>query len=202
MLRIRIAFLLFCLFGLTFPAVMQDTAPDYSIQLIQNSFNDDGSQTIVKFDVLNSGGSAQKTSTATLNLIETGEQIATATVPALIANARYTVVMQFSNARFAPSSVQSFRAAVGVGDIEQAGTPSVQDNFARIVITFPANLPQPQTTPQVEATSEVPSQVSTSSSDRVQQFLQTLNIDPSKPEQRALLAGLLAVVLVLILIIW
>src|SRR5690242_16072372 len=113
----RIALLLLCLFAFVFPAVMQDVAPDYSIQLIQNSFSEDGSQTIVKFDVLNSGGDAKKTTTATLNLIETGEQIATATVPALISNGRFTVVMQFSNSRFAPSSVQSFRAAVGVGDI-------------------------------------------------------------------------------------
>ncbi len=199
----RIAFLLLCLFGLTFPAVMQDVAPDYSIQLIQNSFSEDSSQTIVKFDVLNSGGDAKKTATATLNLIETGEQISTVTVPALVSNGRYTVVMQFSNARFAPSSVESFRAAVGIGDIEQAGTPSVQDNFARIVITFPANLPQPQITPQVEATGEAIPGLATNApaNDGIQQLLQTLNIDPSQPEQRALLIGLLVVVLVLILII-
>src|SRR5262249_50689533 len=163
-------------------AVMQDVAPDYSIQLIQNSFSEDGSQTIVKFDVLNSGGDAKKTTTATLNLIETGEQIATATIPALVSNGRYTVVMQFSNSRFAPSSVQSFRAAVGVGDIEQAGTPSIQDNYARIVITFPANLPQPQTTsqtPQLETPNQVTPEatVAPTPNDLIQQLLQTLNID-------------------------
>src|ERR1043165_9162423 len=88
----RIALLILSLFVFVFPAVMQDMAPDYSIQLIQNSFSEDGSQTIVKFDVLNSGGDAKNTSTATLNLIETGEQIATATVPALVSNGRFTVV--------------------------------------------------------------------------------------------------------------
>ena len=199
---VRITFLLLCLIGFTFPATMQDLAPDYSIQLIQNSFSDDGSQTIVKFDVLNSGGDAKKASTATLNLIETGEQVASASIPALVSNGRYTVVMEFSNARFAPSSVQSFRAAVGVGDIEQNGSPSVQDNFARIVITLPANIPQVQATPPVETTAEATPQVNGSTNGGVEQLLQTLNIDPSKPEQRALLGGLLAVVLVLILIIW
>lgn len=181
---------------------MQDIAPDYSIQLIHYSFSADNSQTTVTFDVVNSGGDSKKSSTAVLNLIETGEQIATTPVPALVSNGRYTVVMTFSNERFAPGSVESFRAVVGVGDVEQSGSASVQDNFARIVVTLPSTLPQPQVTPQIETTSEATSEPASSGNDAVQQVLQTLNLDLSKPEQKALLIGLVAVVLVLALIIW
>ncbi len=200
----RIAFLLLCVFGFVFPALMQDVAPDYSIQLIQNSFSDDGRQTIVKFDVVNSGGDANKVATATLDLIASpNEQIATASIPPLVSNARYTVVIQFANDRFAPSSVESFRASVGIGDIEPEGAASAQDNTTRITISFPANLPQPQITPQPEVTGEPALQTpSPASNDAVQQILQRFNIDPSNPEQQALLVGLLVVILILALIIW
>ena len=202
----RITLLLLCLLSFTFPALMQDTAPDYSIQLIQNSFSDDGSQTTVKFDVVNSGGDSDKASTATLDLIATpNEQIATSPVPPLVSNGRYTVVMVFSNDRFAPSSVESFRASAGIGDIESAGSASAQDNTTRITITFPANLAQPQFTPQpqLDLTGEPALQTpSPSSNDPVQQLLQRFNIDPSRPEQQALLAGLVVVILILALIIW
>ncbi len=199
---VRKTLLFLGVFAGVFLAVMQDVAPDYSIQLIHYSFSDDNSQTTVTFDVVNSGGDSKKSSSAILNLIETGEQIATATVPALVSNGRYTVVINFSNERFAPGSVESFRAVVGVGDIEPAGSASVQDNFARIVITLPATLPQPQVTPQSEVTSEPTSEPTPSSNDTVQQILHTLNLDLSKPEQKALAIGLVVVVLVLALIIW
>ncbi len=205
MLRI-VLFILLCVSVTIFPASMQEVAPDYSIQLIQNSFTEDNSQTIVKFDVLNSGGDADKTAIATLNLISTGEEIATATIPALVSNGRYTVVMQFSNSRFGPNSVESFRATVGVGDgadaIEIAGSASAQDNFARILITFPANLPQPETTPAAEVTIETPSQENPDNLNPLDQFLTglNLNIDPDKPEQAALVIGL-AIALVILLVI-
>jgi hypothetical protein len=201
---VRKTLLFLWVFAGVFLAVMQDTAPDYSIQLIHYSFSADNGQTTVTFDVVNSGGDSKKSSTAVLNLIETGEQIATATVPALISNGRYTVVMTFSNERFAPGSVESFRAVVGVGDgdVEPAGSASVQDNFARIVVTLPATLPQPQVTPQIEATREPTSEPTPASNDTIQQILRTLNLDLSKPEQKAMLIGLVAVVLVLALIIW
>ncbi len=202
----RIALLLICVFGFAFPALMQDIAPDYSIQLIQNSFSDDGSQTTVKFDVVNSGGDSTKQATATLDLIATpNQQIATASIPPLVSNGRFTVVMQFSNERFAPSSVETFRASVGIGDIETEGSASAQDNTTRISIIFPANLAQPQFTPQPqpEVTGEPALQTPPiSSNDVVQQLLQRFNIDPSKPEQQALLIGLIVVILILALIIW
>jgi hypothetical protein len=199
MLRIVVLVLLFI--GRVFPAVLQDNPPDYSIQLIQNSFSDDGNQTIVKFDVLNSGGDATDTSTATLNLISTGEQITTASIPPLVNNGRYTVVMQFSNNRFAPRSVESFRAAVGIGNIEQEGAPSAQDNFARIVITFPSTIPQPQVTPSVEETAGVTPAVTPAAEDQIQQLLAKFSIDPSQPEQKTFLIGLIIVILVLVLIV-
>lgn len=202
----RIAILLLCLVAFISPARMQDNPPDYSIQLIQNSFSEDNRQTIVKFDVVNSGGDATKAATATLNLIATDNvQIATASIPPLVSNGRYTVVMQFSNDRFAPSSVESFRASVGIGDIEPEGAASTQDNTTRITITFPANLPQPQFTPQpAEVTGEPTLQTppTPASTDTVQQLLQRFNIDPSNPEQLALLIGLIVVILILSLIIW
>ncbi len=201
----RIALLFLCLWSFTFPALMQDVAPDYSIQLIQNSFSDDGRQTTVKFDVVNSGGDSNKQATATLDLIATpNEQIATALIPPLVSNGRYTVVMQFSNNRFAPSSVETFRASVGIGDIEPEGAASAQDNTTRITITFPASLPPPQFTPQPEVTGEPALQTPppAGSEGGIQQLLQQFNIDPSNPEQLALLIGLLVVILILALIIW
>lgn len=183
-------------------ATLQDLPPDYSIQLIQNSFTEDNSQTIVKFDVLNSGGAAAEHATATLNQIGTGEQIATATIPPLVTNGRYTVVMQFANDRFGPNSVESFRAAVGIDEVEQSGTPSIQDNFARIVITFPANLPQPEATPAVESTSETPGSPEGADNNPLNQLLTQLNIDPSKPEQVAVLGGVIIALVILILLLY
>ncbi|MBI1282655.1 MAG: hypothetical protein GC179_31300 [Anaerolineaceae bacterium] len=201
----RIAIIFLCILGFTVPAFMQGDPPDYSIQLIQNSFSDDNRQTIVKFDVVNSGGDSNKIATATLDLIASpNEQIATATIPPLVSNGRYTVVMQFSNDRFAPSSVESFRATVGIGDIEPKEAASAQDNTTRITITFPANLPQPQFIPSPQVTDEpnVSAPTPEPGSNIVQQLLQQFNIDPSNPAQLALLVGLLAVILILALIIW
>ena len=184
------------------PANAQNTPPDYSIQLIQNSFSPDFSQTIVKFDVLNSGGAAAEPATATLNLISTGEQIATAAVPPLAANGRYTVELDFTNDRFGPNAVESFRAAVGVDEVEESGTPSIQDNFARIVITFPANLPQPEATPALEATTEPGGSTTIGDENPLNRLLAQLNIDPSKPEQLALLVGVIVALLVGILLLY
>lgn len=199
---VGVIFLLGCFVVWVTPAALQDVSPDYSIQLIQNSFTQDSSQTIVKFDVLNSGGAAAGPATATLNLISTGEQIATAIVPALVSNGRYTVVLQFANDRFGPNSVESFRAAVGIDEIEESGTPSIQDNFARIVITFPATLPQPETTPAVESTSETPESAGSADNNPLNQVLEQLNIDPSKPEQLAVLGGVVIALVILLLLLY
>lgn len=199
---VGIAVLLGCFAAWVYPASLQDSPPDYSIQLIQNSFTADNRETIVKFDVLNSGGAAAEESTATLNLISTGEEIATATIPPLVTNGRFTVVMQFPNDRFGPNSVESFRAAIGIDEIEQSGTPSIQDNFARIVISFPANLPQPETTPTVEPSGGSTGSPDVSDSNLINQLLTQLNIDPSKPEQLAVLGGVIIALIVLLLLLY
>lgn len=198
----RITLFLVSLFWVVIPLAAQNTSPDYSIQLIQSSFSEDIALVIVKFDVLNEGASTSQATTATLDLIETGEQVAVVDVPPLGAGERFAAILTFATAPFAPNSVESFRAAVGVGDIESADSQSVRDNSAVIQITFPATIPAPVVTPESVSGQPLPTD-EPATGDFLDQVLDSLNIriDRSDPVQIAVAAGVIGALVLLLLIV-
>ncbi|MEZ4667633.1 MAG: hypothetical protein R3E39_06910 [Anaerolineae bacterium] len=202
MARNFILLVVLCL--LVIPVIAQDLVPDYSLQLIQSSFSEDVAFVIVKFDVLNEGNDAEQPTTAVLNLIETGEQVAVVEVPPLHSGERHQVELTFPAASFAPNSVESFRASVGIGDIELATDLSVRDNSAVIQIAFPVIISSPAITaeaPYDELSPNDENQKSTT--DALDQILRALNIslDRSDPVQAAALVGVVGVLVLLLLIL-
>lgn len=196
--------ILLLLIGLPVLAVTaqsEQAGPDYAVRFIRSRFSEDLTQTIVEFDVVNNGVTASFPAVATLNLIETGETVARSIVPPLATGEIVTVSLPFATSQFQPNSVEQFRAAVGVGQIEQEGTVNVQDNFALISISFPSNVPTGESTPAVtpEATAE-PGPAP--ASDPLNQLLDQLPFDRNDPNQIAVAAGIVGAVLILLLLIF
>jgi hypothetical protein len=188
------------LVGGIFPLAAQGGGPDYSIRNIRSRLSDNGQQAIVEFEVWNIGAKATDASVATLNVIATGEEVASDPVPPLEAQEIHTVTLTFATNQFEPGSAESFRAAVGIDEVEASGSPNIQDNFAQITITFPETLPLP------EATSDAGNQPSgvTAQPDILSQFMKSLgHLDYSDPAQIPILAAIVgaAVLLLLILIL-
>ncbi|MBZ0280090.1 MAG: hypothetical protein K8L97_05070 [Anaerolineae bacterium] len=192
-----IGFFLFMLF-MSVPLVAQD-APDYSIRNIRSRFSDSNRQAVVEFEVWNVGGAADATATVTLNVIATGQQVATDIVQPLKAQEIVTVTLTFPTSLFAPNTFESFRAAIGVGEVEPTGGPDIQDNFAQISLTFPENAAPPEATESPED-AESPSGAP---KDILTEFIESLNIrlDFNDPAQVALLAGIIGAVIILLLLI-
>lgn len=172
---------------LAWPTAAQPDAPDYAVRLIRGRFAQDGRQAIVEFEVQNIGATATVPATARLVVIATGEEVASATIPPLQATEIRTVSLPFSTARFEPSSVESLRAAVGINEVEAAGSENIQNNYAQISLTFPATIP-PEVTP--EATPQ----------DETTRLLESLRLND--PVQFAVVAGLIGALLVVLLIAW
>lgn len=174
---------------LAWPTAAQPDTPDYAVRLIRGRFTEDNRQAIVEFEVQNLGVAATVPATARLVVIATGQEVAAATVPPLAATEIRTVSLPFSTAGFEPSSVESLRAAVGINEIEAAGSEDIQNNYAQISLTFPATIP-PEATP--EATP----------ADETARLLERLRLNPSDPAQMAVIVGLVGALLVLLLIAW
>lgn len=203
MLRIAILFLSIIF---SIPVLAQPIAPDYSIRLIRSRFTEDNAQTIVEFDVVNIGAAATVSATATLNHIATGQQVASAVVPPLGSQQSRTVSLSFSTALFGPNSVESFRASVGVDEVEETGSQGLQDNYALISITFPASIPTPAFTPSPEDAADTSTQPDQSPSDQPQDALtpifDALRIDRTDSAQVAFLVGIVGAALILLLLLF
>lgn len=191
-----IAVFLMMLF-LAAPSLAQD-APDYSIRNIRSRFTDSNRQAVVEFEVWNVGGTADASATVTLNVIATGQQVATDIVPPLKAQEIVTVTLTFPTSLFSPGTFESFRAAIGVGEVEPSGGPDIQDNFAQISLTFPVDIP-PEATESVEGTETTPA----APKDILTEFIESLDIqlNLNDPTQVALLAGIGGAVIILLLLI-
>lgn len=177
--------------ALVFPAAAQEAAPDYAVRLIRGRFADQNRQAVVEFEVQNIGGAARIPATARLVVITTGQEIATAAIPPLSAGQSYTVSLPFSTAAFAPGSVESLRAAVGVDEVEAAGSQTIQNNFAQISLTFPQDIP-PETAPEAAPSPTPPAEP------------EAFSLDLSDPVQAAVAvvtAGLCLIVLLIGIII-
>ncbi|NWG18631.1 MAG: hypothetical protein HXY41_18580 [Chloroflexi bacterium] len=164
--------------ALVVPAAAQQPAPDYAVRLIRGRFADQNRQAIVEFEVQNIGGAAQVPATARLVVIATGQEVAAAIVPPLSAAQSHTVSLPFPTASFAPGSVESLRAAVGVDEVEAAGSQTIQNNFAQISLTFPDEIP-PEATPEA---------VSSPTPEAPRGWLESFTLDLSEPAQVAAVA--------------
>jgi hypothetical protein len=180
------------------PVTAQDSV-DYAIRNIRSRFSDDNRQVEVRFEVWNIGADASTTATATLNVIATGQQVATDIIAPLRAQEIVTVTLIFPASLFATNSVESFRAAVGIGEVEAEGSADIGNNFAQISITFPANLSQSPT----DAPTPAPQPTSARESNVLSDLLASLNIQVNwnDPAQVALVAGVSGAALILLLII-
>jgi hypothetical protein len=182
---------------LTFtPAAAQESGPDYAIRDIKSRFSEDRRTAFVEFTVVNLSTTAIVPANASLNVIATGQQMAVGTVPPLKNNETFTVSLSFPTSQFPPGSIESFRAAVGIGEVEAAGSQNIQNNFAQISITFP-NLPV-QETPLA-----TPEPITTPSSrDALTDLLARFGINRSNPTQVALAIGIASAGLLLLLLLW
>lgn len=198
MLRRVLVFFISTLF-LVLPAVAQP-APDYSIRNIRSRFADGDRQAVVEFEVWNIGGDATASATVTLNVVATGQQVATDIVPALTAQQIVTVSLSFPTSLFPANTVELFRASIGVGEVEPSGSSTAQDNFAQIRINFP--LTSPEATPEPNAT-DSETVTTTEPKDIVTEFIESLQIqlDFANPAQVALVAGVCGAVIILLLLI-
>lgn len=176
-------------------AAAQTAAPDYAIRNIRGRISEDGAQAVVEFEVQNLGGAASERATASLKVIRTGEEIATGVVPPLASGGLFTVRLAFDTALFAPGSVESLRAAVGVDEVEPTGAQTLLNNYAQISLTFPE---RPEATPEPAPAAPEPAD------DPVNRLLAPLGIqvDWSDPVQLAIVAALALVALILLLILW
>ena len=145
---------LLTVFIIAFPVSAQNPPADYAIRNIRSHFTENNQQVQVQFEVWNIGGTADATATATLNVISTGEENKDE-VAALRSQEIVTVTLTFPTSMFSSDTVQSFRAAVGIGEIEAAGSANVQSNFAQITITF-ADAIGGNATPEIISVSSTP----------------------------------------------
>lgn len=181
------------------PAFAQTSEPDYSIRNIRNSFSDDGRQVVVQFEVWNIGGKTTESSTATLVAVTSAQEVATESVPALDAQEIHTVTLTFATDLFQKGAQEMFRAAVGIDEIEAAGSLNIQDNFAQITITFPDIPSAPETTPEPgnQNTSENPPNI-------LSRFIEQIGtaLDFSDPAQIPVLAAIVGAAALLLLLIF
>ncbi len=188
---------LLTVFIIAFPVSAQNPAPDYAIRNIRSRFTENNQQVQVQFEVWNIGGTASSPATATLNVISTGEEVARDVVAPLKSQEIVTVSLTFPTSMFSSNTVQSFRAAVGIGEVEAAGSANVQSNFAQITITFP------DLSIEVTPSSQTPALTPTAPPDILTEFLGSIGItfDFSDPTQKAVLVGIVGALLLLVLII-
>ena len=180
---------------MVFPAAAQSPtpeAPDYTINKLRNRFTPDG-LAVVEFEVWNRGGAATQPATALLNILSTGDEIARATVDPLQAQAITTVTLVFQTSIFPPDSVQSFRVAVGVDEVEASGSANIRSNFAPLTISFPA-LPEGSPTP-VSAL-DITSPAERTLLDSLSSLRDRIPINWGDPVQVIIVAGIALAVLV------
>ena len=137
------------LIGLPLLVSAQDS-PDYSIRNIRHKVTSDGRQIVVEFEVYNVGVAASEQATANLRVIATGQELATATIDPLRSQEITTVSLSFDVTAFPENDVVSLRAAVGVDEVEPAGSQNIQNNFAQTSVTIPPYIPEatPEPTPE------------------------------------------------------
>lgn len=189
----RAALLALLVLTYIYPAAAQDIPPDYAVRSIRGRFADGNRQAVVEFEVQNLGGAAAIPATARLVVIATGQEVATATVPPLQAAEIHTVSMTFPAARFEPGSAQSLRVAVGIDEVEAAGSQTIPNNYAQISLTFPERIPA-ESTPEAAPpeTPETPGEPASP--------LDVLGIDWDDPVQVAVAAGIAAALGLLLLL--
>lgn len=137
----RLVFLLMVAILLAFPVAAQDDAqpPDYQIFVMQQPTLKDDTFTVA-FGIYNIGGAADTEATVILTVATTGEQLGIETVPAIPAQGTETVEFAFDAGQFAPGSVQSLQASVGIGEVEPRGGPTISNNSVRTGLNVPQNI--------------------------------------------------------------
>lgn len=175
--------------------VAQEARPDYAIRNIRHRFSSDKTETIVEFEVVNTGGAATQPASVDLAVIATGEVIDSDTLNPLAANAQFTITFVFDTNLFPPESSQSLRAAVTMNEPEI----SDRNNFGQISITFPALAAEatPQAPP--EPTPAIPR---SSLDDLLRPINRVIaDFDPANPVHVAVAVGIGGAVLILLLLI-
>jgi hypothetical protein len=179
--------LLALLIGLPILALAQD-APDYSIRNIRHKITPDGRQIVVEFEVYNIGATATTAATANLRVIATGQEVATAAVAPLRTQEIATVSLAFDVTLFPENDVISLRAAVGVDEVEAAGSQNIQNNFAQTSVTIPPYIPEVTPEPTAEPPPPITGNPVTDAGNQVSQWFGQVNqwiaqIDLTDPVQ-------------------
>jgi hypothetical protein len=193
MFRVAASVILF--FMLAAPAAAQQTRPDYAIRNIRQRFSSSGTQAIVEFEVVNTGGPATQPASVDLAVIATGEVIDSDALNPLSAQGQFTVTFVFPASLFPPGSTQSLRAAVSLNEPEATDS----NNFGTISITFPEQAAEATAEPIPEGT-PVPRS-------SLEDVLRPINrvfaeFDPSNPVHIAVAVGIGGALLILLLLIF
>jgi hypothetical protein len=169
--------------------------PDYSIRNIRHKVTPDGRQVVVEFEVYNVGATTTEDATASLRVIATGQELATARVEPLRSQEIVTVALAFEVTAFPENEVVSLRAAVGVDEVEAAGSQNIQNNFAQTSVTIPPYIPEATPEPTPEPT---PTNTGNPVTDLINQINQQLEqIDLSDPVQAVTVGGIALACLVI-----
>ncbi len=192
----RVAAVIAIVFLLVVPLAAQEVRPDYAIRNIRHRFSSDRTETIVEFEVVNTGGAATQPATVELAVIATGDIIDSDTLNPLAAQGQFTITFVFDTSLFPPESSQSLRAAVTLNEPEATD----DNNFGQIRITFPeaGAVATPEVAPEELTPTPPPSSL--------ESLLRPINqivadFDPSNPVHVAAAVGISVVVLILILLI-
>jgi hypothetical protein len=190
----RVAAVIVLFLTLIAPVAAQEARPDYAIRNIRERFSSDGTEAIVEFEVVNTGGAATQPASVDLALIATGEVIDSDTLNPLPAQGQFTITFVFQTNLFSPGSIQSLRAAVSMNEPEV----SDRNNFGQISITFPEVT--------AEATAEATPEVAPIPRSSLEDVLRPINrvfanFDPSNPVHIAVAAGIGGAVLLLLLLL-
>jgi hypothetical protein len=147
MRRAILAFLI-ALLAVTSALAQQAADPDYSVFVTNRSITSDGNTLILQFSVNNIGSAAAERVTARL-FVETGDEqlIEEQTLRALGSNDSDTLTFNIDLATI-PDGIVDFRLEVGIGEIEDEDSPTVDNNIARVGYIIPtAAAPRPTRQP-------------------------------------------------------
>ncbi|MCA9908005.1 MAG: hypothetical protein KC519_05095 [Anaerolineae bacterium] len=121
--------------------------PDYAVYVIDRQISVDGTTIILQFGVYNIGATADRDTTARLFLEpNTVANIDTQALRPLESQSDTEILTFELPTEDVPTGSVTFRLEVGIGDVEQADSPTIENNRAGVVIIVP------ETTPGVQRT--------------------------------------------------
>jgi hypothetical protein len=147
-MRKAILITLVLLFMATAVLAQDVNQPDYEVRVVNRTVSVDGTVLILQFGVYNRGDAADVDATANLYIETGGERLLQSQVVAPLGGQGDTQILTFEVPLASiPEGNVDFRLEVGIGEVEDANAPSIENNIARLgyLVPTPAAPRQPIT---------------------------------------------------------